>query len=289
MHKPTTGRTDEITSSSIGVDECADTVLPFPQPLDSCSPEILLDQFYQNVNFYLNHLQRYQISEVRNEVYEKMKNRALFQSKVFGKSSSNFDVLPQNSFSSFIVSLHLVLRDTSYVFFSSLPGLEIHENYDDQGRFILHYISRGHLPPNSLEVLKKMNLKWYDGGLICQIEDTRRKNMNIIRILLRVNQSDVARIGTNHESSFLLARYPYLSFDNDIQVSRVARLASNNKSRWQTDRKETPKDFIQVTYPSLLIETPHGTSAIETETETENVGNEDLNLLFEKIAKLAED
>ena len=281
-------------------DDCIDPSFQFPPPLDSHKNEILLDQFYENVNYYLANMQKYQISELRSEIYDMTKTRSLFQQKVFGKSSTNFDIIPQNAFSSFVVSLHLILKESSFIFFTSCPGLEIQENYDDEGRFLLDFISKGFLPPNAFEDLKKMNLKWYDGCLVCQIEDQRRQNMNVIRILLRLNNADIAKFGADNESSYLLARYPYLSFDNDIQISRVSRIAGNDHIRWKEDanRRETPQEYVQLHYPSLFIEEKQQDEKNIVEKKAENTAEKEKDekdkenarkLLFEKLAKLADE
>ena len=301
MHHLPNQKDDKMTNGA--GDDGIDPSFQYPPPLDSHSNEILLDQFYENVNYYLINMQKYQISELRNEVYDMTKNRSLFQAKVFGKSSTNFDIIPQSAFSSLVVSLHLILKEDSFIFFTSCPGLEIQENYDDKGRFLLDFISKGFLPPNAFEDLKKVNLKWYDGGLICQIEDQRRQNMNVIRILLRLNNADITKFGAENESSYLLARYPYLSFDNDLQISRISRIAANDHLRWKENKNriETPKEFVQLNYPSLFIENDTKNQDLnkqenqkqdfnENKDEEENQNKENARkLLFEKLAKLADE
>ena len=297
MHHLQPERTDQMTDITFG-DDCIDPSFPYPPNLDATAQDVLLDQFYKNVNFFLTHIQRYQISELRSEVYERVKNRSLFQAKVFGNSSTNFDVLPQNSFSSFVVSLHLILKSDSYIFYSSAPGLEIQENYDDHGWFLLEFISKGMLPPNAIDDIKKINLKWYDGGLICQIEDQRRLNIQIMRVLLRLNNSDIVGLGTDSESSYLLARYPYICFDNDIQVSRIARIAANDHIRWKEKKKGGPtaKELVQQQYPSLLINRIEDLDEVKEKeqklekngTNEQNTDTDQYQLLFDKIAKLAE-
>lgn len=214
----------------------------------------LLDQYYQNVNYYIKNLSRASLSTFKNEICNKVRHRSLFQAKVFGKSSTNFDVLPESTFSTFTISLHLVLRPKSFSFFTSNPGIEINDTFSDEGSYLLNFISQGYLPPRLFEEIRKLNLVWYDGGLICEIDDQRRTNCNTIRTLLRVHPTDIAKLGYESEREYLLARYPLISFDNDIQISRVARAASRDRHRWQKeDSIETPKQFVQNHYPQAFL------------------------------------
>lgn len=216
----------------------------------------LLENYYKNINFHIENVPPSQLSALRLEVCKKIRHRTLFQTKVFGKSSTNFDILPENTFESFTVSLYLIIKEKTFSLFTltSNNNLEITDSFDDHGCLVLDYISRGYLPPMMLDDVRKLNLVWYDGGLICEINDQRTKNSKISRTLLRVSQSDIAALGTDSESEYLLARYPLLSFDADIQISKVARAAKRDSFRWKGDfAPETPKKFVEEHYPSIFL------------------------------------
>lgn len=243
--------------------------------------DILLDQFYENTKYFLLNMQKSNYSPLKNELCDQARTRALFQSKVFGKTSQNFDILPQCAFSSFSVSLRLVIQHNSFSFFSVISGFEIHENFEDHGQTILDFISHGTLPPRTLDDVKKLNLTWYDGGLICEVEDKRRKELNSMRILLRVHPLDVAKYGPDSECEYLLARYPLLSFEPDVQISRLSRTVYNDKIRWKTNEPELPtaKQFVQREFPEMFI---------EKEQTKESVTEEHVDFNSEELrAKLA--
>ena len=215
----------------------------------------LLEQYYANINFYIENISSTQLSAVRSEMCKKIRHRSIFQTKVFGKASTNFDILPENTFSSFTVSLYLILREKTFTLYTSNPGIEITDSYEESGSYILGFISRGILPPKMLDDVRKLNLVWYDGGLICEIDDQRKKNSKNYRTLLRINQNDIASLGLESESEYLLARYPLLCFDSDIQVAKVARAAERDSLRWKPqDVPETPKQYVEEHYPSLFLE-----------------------------------
>lgn len=245
----------------------------------------LLEKYYKNINFYFENIPPSQMSAFRLEVCKKIRHRALFQTKIFGKSSTNFDILPENTFSSFIASLYLILKEKTFSLFTSNHCLEITDTFDDHGSYVLDYISRGYLPPMMLDDVRKLSLVWYDGGLICEIDDQRKKNSRISRTLLRVNQSDIAALGPDSESEYLLARYPLLSFDADVQISKVARAAKRDALRWKEERvPETPKKFVEEHYPSIFLK--------PKEEKKEEVPPEDpeeaTKLLLNQLTKLTQ-
>ncbi|EAY00670.1 hypothetical protein TVAG_208620 [Trichomonas vaginalis G3] len=218
------------------------------------SDATLLDQYYANIKYFINDTPKSTLSQLRSEICDKIRHRSLFQSKVFGKSSTNFDVLPENAYSTFSVSLHLILRPKTFSFFTTNPGIDVTESFEDEGAHILDFISRGYLPPRMFEELRKLNLVWYDGGLICEIDDQRRNNGNVMRTLLSVAPSDIAALGPECESEFLLVKYPLISFDSDIQISKVSRIASSDALRWKTiNAEETPKQYVQEHHPSIFL------------------------------------
>ena len=245
----------------------------------------LLDQYYSNVIYHIEHIHPSQLSPVRNELCKKIKHKLIFQSKVFGKSSTNFDNLPENLFSTFTVGLYLILKDKTFTFYSSNPGFEITDSYEETGNYILEFISRGILPPRMLDDVRKLNLVWYDGGLICEIDDQRKKNAKVYRTLLKVNQSDIASLGLEIESEYLLARYPLLSFSPDIQVSKVARVAERDLLRWkQESTAESSKQYVQEHYPSIFL-TPK-------KEKKEDIPPEDpkeaTKMIFDQLAKITQ-
>ena len=243
----------------------------------------LLDQYYANINYHIENVPSTQMSAVRNDLCKRVKRKTIFQTKVFGKTSYNFDVLPENAYSSFTVSLYLILNENTFTFYPSNPGFEITDSFEESGSYILGFISNGLLPPSMLDDIRKLNLVWYDGGLICEVNDRRKKNERIFRTLLRVSQSDIAKLGTDVESEYLLARYPLLCFDADIQISKVARVAERDRLRWMKDEApETAKNYVQEHYPSIFLE-PKKEKEVPEKKETPE---EATKLILDQLSKL---
>lgn len=214
----------------------------------------LLQHYFENIHYHIENIPPSQMSPIRVEVCKKIRHRALFQTKVFGKASTNFDFLPENTFSTFTVSLYLILKDKTFSLFTSNHCIEITDTISGHGSYILDYISCGYLPPMMLDDVRKLNLVWYDGGLICEIDDQRTKNYKVSRTLLRVSQSDITELGPESESEYLLARYPLISFDPDVQISRVARAAKRDALRWKEENVPvTPKRYVEEHYPSIFL------------------------------------
>ena len=245
----------------------------------------LLDQYYNNVIYHIEHIDPSQLSPVRNEICKKIKHKLIFQTKVFGKSSTNFDISPENIYSTFTVGLYLILKDKTFTFYTSNPGFEITDSYEETGNYILSFISRGILPPRMLDDVRKLNLVWYDGGLICEIDDQRKKNSKVYRTLLKVNQSDIASLGLETESEYLLARYPLLSFSPDIQISRISRVAERDSLRWnQEDVSESSKQYVQEHYPSIFL-TPKKEKKEEIPPEDPK---EATKMILDQLAKITQ-
>ena len=86
--------------------------------------------------------------------------------------------------------------------------------------------------PTFFEDLKKLNLTWYDGGLICEIVDKRRQREKISHVHLKVKSSDIGPLTYEREQDFLLNRYPLLCLDPDLHVTDVARTIKADAERW---------------------------------------------------------
>jgi hypothetical protein len=245
----------------------------------------LLRNYFENIHYHIENIPSSQMSPIRVEVCKKIRHRTIFQTKVFGKTSMNFDILPENTFSTFTVSLYLILKDKTFSLFTSNRCLEINDTIKGHGSYILDYISCGYLPPMMLDDVRKLNLMWYDGGLLCEIEDQRTKNCKISRTLLRISQSDIAELGPESESEFLLARYPLISFDADVQISRVARAASGDALRWKEESVPvTPKRFVEENYPSIFLKPKEE----EKEEKPPEDPEEATNLLLSQLSKLTQ-
>lgn len=255
-----------------------------PPPLNG-SDATLLDQYYANIKYFIKDIPKSTLSQVRAEICDKIRHRSLFQTKVFGRSSTNFDILPESAYASFSVSLHLILREKTFSFYTSNPGIDVTESFEDEGAHILEYISRGYLPPRMFEDLRKASLVWYDGGLICEIDDQRRSNSNIIRTLLCVSPTDIAALGPECEMEYLLAKYPLVSFDADIQVSKVARIASSDALRWKTiNAEETPKQYVQEHHPSIFLKKIEEPKEEKAEEDPEEAAK----ALLEQLSKIVQ-
>jgi len=228
-----------------------------PPPLVGSS-SVLLDQIHKNVLYHFKAIPKSSMSDLRNEVCDRIKHRALFQTRVFGESTGTFDTLPVNSYSGFTVSLYLILRDGSYSFWTSTGGFEVNGYLNEEGIQLLDYFSQGLLPPRMLDDLRKLPLIWYDGGLVCEIDDQRRAISQVMRTLLRVHHSDLSKLGVDCEQDYLFARYPCLCLDPDIKVSEVSRVFARDNLRWKRSSMYiSPKQLVQEKYPMLFLKNKH--------------------------------
>jgi hypothetical protein len=103
---------------------------------------------------------------------------------------------------------------------------------EDKGRSLLFCVSRGILRPGLLPQLLDLKLTWYDGSLICEVTDARRTLGRTIRTQLRVAHEDVVAFGIDVEQQVLLAQHPLLCQGPTPQVGNLARVALNDRQRW---------------------------------------------------------
>ena len=228
---------------------------PLPPRLNSTT-STLSTQYRQNVGYYIANSNPSTFSKYREDILTRMKEQSLFFQKIFGENSDNLDRLPANAFLDFSVSLYLVLHEETFSFYSVVPGFEISGEIDLSNGVISHLMN-GNLPPHMFEKLKDMTLTWYDGGLICEvINDTKSFNNRPVRILVRINNIDLMDLGYEIEQEYLNFRYPLLCLDNDIQVARLARMASYDRLKWNELKPDesSPAIFLEKEYPSLFIE-----------------------------------
>lgn len=226
-----------------------------PPQLDGSGPQ-LLHQYYENTKYFIDHTDSSTLSAYRQEVLNKVKEKLVFQSKLFNTNGEPDGSLPSNIFGNLTVSLNLIIFSDRYSFSSSNPGFEITGDLNDDISHLLSYVANGVLPPNLLEQLRKLNLVWYDGGLICEINDTRKAYSHPIRVLMRINPIDITNSDFDVEQEYLLNRYPLLCLDPDIQVSKVSRIALSDSQRWKPAPLaiRTPAEFLEHECPSLFIE-----------------------------------
>ena len=205
---------------------------------------------------YIKNTSKTSISDFRNEVYEKTQRHFAFQISSYGRISLGFDELPNNDFSNMTPSLFLMIYNDHFTFSSAVPGFNIIGNInDDEGIMLLNCISRGFLVPNSLKILKELNLTWYDGYLICEIVDNRRVIPKTLRTNLKPTSNDIASCGFENEQAFLLAQYPLLCLEPDTKVAELSRTIVNDKNRWQVNEIscDSPIVFVSRRKPELLI------------------------------------
>lgn len=217
----------------------------------------VLSQRYRDVlGCFLDNCEPQSFTEFRAEVFNRVRQEKSFQDCVFGHSTPRYDTLPRNSFSSFTVSLNLVILPSNFVLSSSPAGFELSGDLDDDLAQLLAFFDDGVLPPRLLDPLRKLNLVWYDGGLVCEVSDQRRESVQQFRVYLRVNPYDIAACGVDTEREYLLVQYPLLCLDTSPQVGRVAMVAARDRSKWAAPvyAEETPAQFLQTQYPALFIE-----------------------------------
>ena len=220
------------------------------------SGRVLSDRYRDVLGSFLDQCDPGTLTEYRQEIFNRMRQEKSFQDRVFGRSTPRYDTLPRNSFSSFTASLHLLILPSHFVLSSSPPGLELTGDLEGDLSHLLGYFEDGLLPPKLLEQLRKLNLVWYDGGLVCEVSDQRRETAQQFRMYLRANQTDIAACGFEAEREFLLVQHPLLCLDTSPQVGRVAMVASRDRTKWATTphAENTPAQFLQMKYPALFIE-----------------------------------
>jgi hypothetical protein len=200
----------------------------------------LLREYHKAVANYIENVNISDLSQLRGEICQRTQNRATYQLTSYGSVSIGLDEPPPNLFSTFTVSLYLVIHpDGRFNFSTPDPGIGITGLIDeDEGRSLLFYISRGFLRPGLLQPLLELGLTWYDGCLICEVIDNRRQLGRTIRTQLRVAQEDVVSFGVDSEQQLLLAQYPFLCLDPSPQVGNLARLAVKDRQRWEPQAVE---------------------------------------------------
>ena len=226
-----------------------------PPEINGSGP-ILLRQYSENIEYYISHTPENSLSPCRQEILSKVKQYAIFQSKIFNKSNLPDGSLPANTFENLSVSLYLVIYSDHFTFSTASPGIEISGDLCDDSTRVLSYVSQCMLPPRFLETLRKMNLVWYDGGLVCEITDQRKAYSKPLRVLMKVNPIDITNYGFEIEQEYLFNRFPLLCLEPDIQVSKLARAVVADSQRWQplALNDVTPAEFLQMEYPTIFIE-----------------------------------
>jgi hypothetical protein len=254
------GKFDAFSQTAVNFfSDLSESPLAADLPSDlSGSGSTLFSHYQANLQYYFDRLDSHSLSEYREEVFNRIRQQSIFQSKVFGHASPNYNRLPLNSFAGFAVSPYLVICSDRFVFSSATPGFEVSGGLDQELANLLGYFDQQTLPPQLLETLKRLNLVWYDGGLICEIADQRRQSDRPLRIHLRVHPDDFVAAGFEIEQEYLFDRFPLLCLDSSIQVSKVARAAGREKGKWKPPPYaiETPAAFMQTEYPGLFIEEP---------------------------------
>lgn len=232
----------------------------------------LLHQYHHAVDHYIQNVNTQELSELRAEIVERLKKRAIYQQTSYGSSKVGFDEAPPNLFNTFTVSLYLIIDHDQFIFSSAVPGFQYTGSLnDDEGLEILYYISQGLIVPGILKQLKQLHLTWYDGCLICEILDNRRKFPKTVRTQLRVHPNDVASFGFEAEQQFLLIQTPHLCLDPNPQVANVARIAMQDRQRWEPSHEKRESTYIHVSRdrPEIFIrrETPSCMKPVTQEQE----------------------
>ena len=215
--------------------------------LHFCVGVTLLEKYHSIVMNYIENVNVAELSSLRSEICEKIQKRLKFQRITYGAISKCFDEQPLNLYNTFNVSLYLVLYPDHFTFSTVQKGFEISGSIDDEtGQSILSYISRGMLKPGLLDSLKNKNLSWYDGCLICEIIDCRRKNTPTIRTQLRVSPYDINQTGIESEQSYVLAQNPFVCTDPSPAVANIARAAMNDRLRWEVTPSQNEAKILSV-------------------------------------------
>ena len=228
-----------------------------PPPLVG-SGSALLRQYRENLSYFLDMADQTAVSDFRSEVLNCVREHKIFQERLFGRSSPPLGQLPPNAFHEFTVSLHLSLFHDRFVMSSTIPGFEISGGAHEIEP-LLAALSTGFLPAHTLDALRKVNLVWYDGGLICEVNDNRVSPPAFIRVHLLANPQDIANVGFDAEQEFLFARFPLLCLDPTPQVARMAQVAAVENCRWRRRQPtDSPAAFLQRRVPKMFIEDMFG-------------------------------
>jgi hypothetical protein len=217
----------------------------------------LLEEFHEKVNSYIQNVIPSDLSELRSEICQRIQRRSQFQLSSFGAVSKDFDEAPLNLYSSLTVGLYLIVfEDGQFQFSSAVPGFSSSGHIDDEeGRSLLFYIGHGMLQTGLLPKLMDIGLTWYDGCLICEVVDQRRRLGRAVRTQLRVAQEDLTSFGLEAEQQVLLQQYPLLCVDPDPQVGRLSRLAFADRQRWEASGIdcESKMAFVSRISPGLFL------------------------------------
>jgi len=188
--------------------------------------------YYDSVKEFSQNCDYSTLSSYRSELMQSIAHRIQFQEKVFGRTEEGLGPFPETLFSGFIVSLVFSIFDDSFSFCSVNPGFSI------TGPLVVMYkeyyepLTSGFLPIGLFPSLIKLDLTWYDGGLICEIVDHRRKLIKATRIMLRINPSEQLDCSPEQEQDYLLSRYPLLCLDPEEEVSVLSRCAYSDKQNF---------------------------------------------------------
>ena len=244
------------TGNHANVAVSADLVeYPSLEPQDRMS---VVQKYNRAVMDYVQTANTSDMTEMRSEICERMQRRATFQINNFGKVTYGIDEPPPNLFSGFTVSLYLVIfEDGRFTFSTAVPGIGLSGNIDDdEGTSVLAYVSRGMLVPGLLKQLLELNLTWYDGCLLCEVTDRRRRLSRTVWTMLSVAQDDVVEAGIDTEQHVLLAQYPLLCLEPDPQVGRIARVAQADRLRWEPSQveHESKMRFVARRVPHIFVQ-----------------------------------
>ena len=217
--------------------------IPENGPKLSGKGPILIGQYQKCIKNFIKDIDFTRLSPYRSEICECVLHRSQFQEKISQDFDDEIEKLPPSLFSGFNVSLILTIDSTAFLLVSTNPGLEITGDLHTEGWKMIQDISAGYLPSGIFEDLKKLNLTWYDGGLICEIVDKRRKKEKISRVHLRVKANDIGLLTFEREQDYLLNRYPLLCLDPDLHVTDVARTIKADAERWINPLSYQPKEI----------------------------------------------
>ena len=202
----------------------------------------LIGQYQKCIKNYIKQTDFARLSPYRSEIFECVLHRAQFQEKIAKESDDDVEKLPPSLFSGFNASLILTIDATAFLLVSTTPGIEITGDLHSEGWKMIQDISAGYLPSGLFEDMRKLSLTWYDGGVICEIVDKRRRKEKVSRVHLRVKASDIGMLTFEREQDYLLNRYPLLCLDPDLHVTDVARTIKADAERWIDPLAYEPKD-----------------------------------------------
>lgn len=242
----------------------------------------LLREYHKTVTEYMRSANTSEMSDLRAEICSRIQKRSRFQTNLLGPLSAGLDEPPPNLYSSrrFTASLFLMIFENGQFKFTTCTSpptiLCAGRDIDGaEGHALLMYISQGILKPGLLRQLLDLNLTWYDGCLICEITDERRKLKRTVRTQLKVAQEDIVEItsstssGLETEQHFLMAQYPLLCLEPDKQVGNVARAAHADRRRWEPSavERESKIRFVARKRPELFIKTATNGKPEVTQTD----------------------